>query len=48
MSGKLFAVFLVAAALLLGGCAPLVFTAGAGAGYVATQEKPRNKVEAFF
>jgi len=48
MSGKLLAVFLVVAAVLLGGCAPLVFTAGAGAGYVATQEKPRNKVEAFF
>lgn len=48
MSGKMFAVFFAAAAVLLGGCAPLVFTAGAGTGYVATQEKPRNKVEAFF
>lgn len=48
MPGKLFALLLLAASLLASGCAPLVFTAGAGAGYVATQDKPRNKIEAFF
>jgi len=37
-----------AAMLLLTGCAPLIFTAGAGAGYVATQEEPRSKVGNFF
>ena len=48
MSGKLVLVVLAVGSLLLGGCAPLVFTAGAGTGYVATQDKPRNKIEAFF
>lgn len=41
-------VFVLMAAFFLQGCAPLVFTAGAGAGYTATQEKPRNSIESFF
>jgi len=48
MPGKWPSLFLVAVALFLHGCAPLVFTAGAGAGYVATQEEPRSKIEVFF
>lgn len=49
MPGQLLFVLLVAASFLLTGCAaPLVITAGAGAGYVATREKPRSAVEAFF
>lgn len=35
-------------ALLLEGCVPLIFTAGAGAGYVASKPKHRHKVENFF
>jgi hypothetical protein len=52
MSGKLLSAFFVTASYLLSGCAaPLLLTAGAagaGAGYVATQEKPRNQFEIFF
>ena len=48
MSGRLFLVFSALACCLLSGCAPAVFTAGAGAGYVATQEKPRSALEEFF
>jgi len=49
MPGQLLFVLLAAVSFLLTGCAaPLVITAGAGAGYVATREKPRNAVEAFF
>ena len=48
MSGKLVFPFLMIASFLLSGCAPVVFTAGAGAGYVATQEKPRSAIESFF
>ncbi|MBV5318016.1 MAG: hypothetical protein JZU50_09405 [Desulfobulbaceae bacterium] len=45
---KLFFALVMPLMLLLAGCAPLIFTAGAGAGYVATQEEPRSKVGAFF
>jgi len=45
---KLFLAVVLTLTLLLTGCAPLIFTAGAGAGYVATQEEPRSKVGAFF
>lgn len=31
-----------------GGCAPLIVAGAAGAGYVATHEEPRGKVEQFF
>ena len=52
MSGKLLSAFFIIASYLLSGCAaPLLLTAGAagaGAGYVATQEKPRSQVEIFF
>jgi len=52
MSGKLLSAFFITASYLLSGCAtPLLLTAGAagaGAGYVATQEKPRSQVEIFF
>lgn len=52
MSGKLLSAFFVTASYLLSGCAaPLLLTAGAagaGAGYVATQEKPRSQFEIFF
>jgi hypothetical protein len=52
MPGKLLSAIFVVASYLLSGCAaPLVLTAGAagaGAGYVATQEKPRSQVEIFF
>lgn len=41
-------IFVLVTAFFLQGCAPLVFTAGAGAGYTATQEKPRNSIESFF
>lgn len=47
LAKHLFAI-LIATSFLLSGCAPLIFTAGAGAGYVATQEKPRSKVGEFF
>ncbi len=45
---KLALALVFAAMLLLTGCAPLIFTAGAGAGYVATQEEPKKKVGDFF
>lgn len=48
MPGRLFVVVLLIVGCLFGGCAPVVFTAGAGAGYAATQEKPRSAIEAFF
>lgn len=48
MSGRFLLVFAALACCLLSGCAPVVFTAGAGAGYVATQEKPRSALEEFF
>lgn len=48
MPGRMLLVFAAFAFLFLNGCAPVVFTAGAGAGYVATQEKPRSAIESFF
>ena len=48
MSGRLLLLVVTFAACLLSGCAPVVFTAGAGAGYVATKEKPRSAIESFF
>ncbi len=48
MLARLFPALFVAASLLLSGCVPLIFTAGAGAGYVATHEEPRSKVGDFF
>ena len=48
MSGRFLPVLAALACCLLCGCAPVVFTAGAGAGYVATQEKPRSALEEFF
>jgi hypothetical protein len=45
---KLSLALVLALTLLLTGCAPLIFTAGAGAGFVATQEEPRSKVGDFF
>jgi hypothetical protein len=43
-----FSLILLVSGFLLTGCAPVIFTAGAGAGYVATHEEPRSKVEMFF
>jgi hypothetical protein len=48
MSGKLTLLLLIVTCFLVNGCAPLLLTAGAGAGYVATKKEPRNKVETFF
>lgn len=48
MPRQLAVALILAVTLLLTGCAPLIFTAGAGAGYVATQEEPRSKVGHFF
>lgn len=48
MSPRWFLPLLCSLALLSAGCAPLVFTAGAGAGYAASKPKNRNKVVVFF
>ena len=48
MPGKLTLLLLIATCFLVSGCAPLLLTAGAGAGYVATKKEPRSKVETFF
>ncbi len=48
MCGPYWPVLLIVAGFLHSGCAPLVLTAGAGAGYVAAKEEPRSKVETFF
>lgn len=48
MSNRLFIAFMLLCQCTLVGCAPAFIAAGAGAGYLATHERSRYKVQRFF